>query len=281
MPNSPFLSSQLSGPVAQAVVQGLQNAIQEPLALIQYWANLSISTAQDVDGTLDYVGQLVGFPRPLVTNVFTTQFLLLFADALLPGDVVYSGTGISFAAGDNSVNTTGSSFVTAGFVAGGSIRISGSTGNANDSIATISTVSAAKLVLSGVTVATQAAGPSVTIVQGTPHNGLDDANFSVATSGEFDTAIPAAGNTMPATWYQQLLPIYAEARYGGLSILVVDELAAWANTNGGGTGYRISWNQYDNVSVVFSTFVDPRYLYICNLIVAALETLPLVVFQEP
>jgi len=198
-----YLSSQFSGPVVQATVQGMLNAIQEPLALIQYWSALSIATAQDVDATLDYVGELVGYPRPLVTNVFTNQYLLILSDASLP-----------------PVNST--------------------------------------------------------------TYGLSDAStWPSGPGGEFDTAIPAANNTMPATWYQALLPIYAEAMYNGLSIQVIDELAAWANTGGGGTGYTISWNAYDNVTVVFTTYIDIRYLYIINSVVAALETLPLVVFEEP
>ena len=81
MPNSSYLANALSGPVVQAVVQGLQNAIQEPLALIQYWTTLDILTAQDVDGTLNYVGALTGYPRPLVTNVFTAAYILILTDA--------------------------------------------------------------------------------------------------------------------------------------------------------------------------------------------------------
>lgn len=205
MANSTFLSSQLSGPVVQAVIQGLQNAIQEPLGLVNYWSTLSILTAQDADGTLDYVGALSGFPRPLVSNVFFSTFLLILTD---------------------------SAFWTPGFI-------------------------------------------DLTY-------GLSDAAlWPTGPGGELDTAIPAVTNIMPAAWYQQLIPTFATAKYGGLTVSVVDALGAWANTQGGGTGYVLRWDRFDNVAVVFTTFIDPRALSVVNMIVAALETLPLVVFEEP
>ena len=200
-----YLANALSGPVVQAVVQGLQNAIQEPLALIQYWTTLDILTAQDVDGTLNYVGALTGYPRPLVTNVFTAAYILILTDA---------------------------AFWTAGFVD----------------------------LLYGLS---------------------DAATWPSGTGGELDTALPASNNFMPAAWYRQLLPIFAEIKYSGLSIATVDLLAAWVNTNGGGTGYFIHRDQYNNLQVVFTTTVDVRYLYIANQVVQAAETLPLVVFEEP
>jgi hypothetical protein len=66
-----------------------------------------------------------------------------------------------------------------------------------------------------------------------------------------------------------------------LSIAGVDALASWANTNGGGTGYTIARDAYNNVWVTFTTQIAVTCLQIVNMIVAALETLPLVVFQEP
>ena len=205
MANSPYLSNQLSGPVIQAIIQGLQNAIQEPLPLIQYWTTLDILTAQDVDGTLNYVGALSGYPRPLVTNIFTSAFILILTDAALWSP----------------------SYITVNY-------------------------------------------------------GLSDAAlWPGGPGGQLDTALPSANNYMPAVWYRQLLPIFAQIKYSGMSLSAVDLLAAWVNTNGGGTGYTITRDQYGNLAVVFTTFVDVRYLYIANQVVQAAETLPLVVFQEP
>jgi hypothetical protein len=78
-----------------------------------------------------------------------------------------------------------------------------------------------------------------------------------------------------------LIPIFAQIKYNGLSIAGVDALASWANTNGGGTGYTISRDTYNNIYVTFTTQIAVTVLEIVNMIVAALETLPLIVFQEP
>ena len=200
---NPYLWPQLSGPIAQAVVTGIQNAFQEPLPLIQYWSTLSILTAQDVDGTLNYVGALSGYPRPLVGDIFYNALLLILVDANLPP------------------------------------------------------------------------------TNSTTYGLSDAATWPSGPGGQLDTALPISTNEMPATWYQQMLPIVAQAEYYGLSLQIVDILAAWANTNGGGTGYTILRDSYNNIVVVFTSYTDPRTLYIANLVVQALETLPLVVFEEP
>ena len=200
---NPYLWPQLSGPIAQAVVTGIQNAFQEPLPLIQYWSTLSILTAQDVDGTLNYVGALSGYPRPLVGDIFYNALLLILVDANLPP------------------------------------------------------------------------------TNSTTYGLSDAATWPSGPGGQLDTALPISTNEMPATWYQQMLPIVAQAEYYGLSLQIIDILAAWANTNGGGTGYTILRDSYNNIVVVFTSYTDPRTLYIANLVVQALETLPLVVFEEP
>ncbi len=197
-----YLTPQLSGPVIQATIDGIQAAVQAPLPLIQYWAALSIALAQDVDGMLDYVGVLVGYPRPIVSNIFFLATPLILADATLAPV---------------------------------------------DSIA----------------------------------DGLSDATGDMLIGGELDTALRSVGNIMPADWYRQLLPIFAQAKYLGLSLYIVDLIAAWANAAGPGTGYTISRDAYDNINVVFTTSIDPRALYLANMTVAAIETLPLVTYQEP
>ena len=197
---SQYLWKQLNGEVAQAVIKGIEDSFDAPDSLVSYWSSLSIATALDVDGTLDYVGILSGYPRPLVSNIFFSDFLMVLADAAHPYD--------------------------------------------------------------------------------DPVLGLADAATPLI-GGQLDTALPLSTNIMPAAWYQELLPIMAVAKYYGLSLHIVDVLAAWANTNGGGTGYTITWDQYKNIVVIFTTAIDPRVLWVVNAIVQFLETLPLVVFEEP
>jgi len=70
------------------------------------------------------------------------------------------------ASGDNSINDSGSGFVTDGFLAGQWIKTSGFTESANNGVFKISTVAAGKMVLTHGTVTTEAAGDTVTILMG-------------------------------------------------------------------------------------------------------------------
>jgi len=75
-------------------------------------------------------------------------------------------TTFSMAVGDNSLNKTAGSFVTDGFLVNQWVKTSGFATAANNGFFKISVVAALKLTLVGGTVATEAAGPSVTLVQG-------------------------------------------------------------------------------------------------------------------
>lgn len=286
MTASKYLSAQLNGPVIQAIVQGVQAALQEPNPLITYWTTLSIQTAQDVDGTLNYVGALTGYPRPLVSNVFFASNVIIFTDANI-APLSYTRTDLTFSAGDNSVNTAAGNFITAGFAQGNWISFAGSA--SNNYTAQILTITALKMVLAHITVVAEADANSITITLQQMSIGLDDTTYTPASNapynynpaaGVFDTALPATNNIMPAAWYQQLLPIFAEVEYYGLTIYTVDLLAAWAMSVGGGVSYTINRDQYNNIYVLFNTTIAPKILYTVNAIAQAVETVPLVVFEE-
>lgn len=68
---------------------------------------------------------------------------------------------------DNSINDSGNGFVSNGYLAGSWIVVSGFTGDtSNNALYKISTVAAGKMVLTHGTVVTDAAGESVTVLQG-------------------------------------------------------------------------------------------------------------------
>lgn len=95
-------------------------------------------------------------------------FQWLFMSSDWSGTVRVTLTTISSASGDNSINDSANGFGV--FTAGQQIRVTGFTGaNAgnNGKWATISTVAAGKLVLTGVTLVTEAAGPTVSVEQRT------------------------------------------------------------------------------------------------------------------
>jgi len=72
-------------------------------------------------------------------------------------------TTFSAASSDNSFNDSGSGFVTAGFVAGQTITVSGFTESANNGTFVVESVVAGKMVVSGGTLTDEAAGDTVTI----------------------------------------------------------------------------------------------------------------------
>ncbi len=80
--------------------------------------------------------------------------------------VKLTATDISQAASDNSINTAGGDFVAAGFKIYQWIKISGMTGGGYNGLAKIVSVTATKIIVSEATMVNDAAGESVTLVQG-------------------------------------------------------------------------------------------------------------------
>lgn len=99
-----------------------------------------------------------------IANAYATR-MLINTWSVGTGNVTYTNSGISFASADNSINTTGPSFVTAGFVAGNWVQITDAAGSPlnNNVIGKIFSVAAAKMVLTNCTIATEAAGASDTL----------------------------------------------------------------------------------------------------------------------
>lgn len=84
------------------------------------------------------------------TLVFSSQGLTAtLQDAISGSQLTYTRTDISFANADNSINTVAGNFITAGFVVGQEIVISGSV--SNNFYGIISTVAALKIVLTAAT----------------------------------------------------------------------------------------------------------------------------------
>ena len=78
-------------------------------------------------------------------------------------DIAIAGVTFDAAAGDNSFNDSASGFVTAGVTAGTWIQVAGFTDPANNGRFRVDTVAAGKIVVSGGTLVTEAAGDSVTM----------------------------------------------------------------------------------------------------------------------
>lgn len=92
-----------------------------------------------------------------------------------------SGTVYSASSVDNSINRSSGDFVAAGIAAGDWIKISGFATAGNNDVAKVVSVTTTKLVLSYVTLTTEAAGASVAIKKfGTISSGITQRSFTVA-----------------------------------------------------------------------------------------------------
>lgn len=197
MSQNPNLAVQFSGPVIQAVVNGIQASHDAQLPLLSYWSLLSIVTAQDVDGTLDFVGELVGYPRPLVAaDFFTSQF-----------HFGHSSSFPQFSA-------------TSGF---GSTAVPGE-------------------------------------------------------GGVLGSVFPSTSSVIPAGYYQQILPLAAQLRYYGLTLQIIDLLAAWA---GQGTGYTIMFLASGDITVTFAATIPYTFYDMLQYLYDLYETAPVVTVINP
>jgi len=111
-------------------------------------ARASITAGGDIGIELQYAGY---------DDLFEGAFMNDFTS-----DISETITTIDAAAGDNSFNDSGTGFVTAGIEQGMWINVSGFTDSANNGYFKVESVTAGKIVVSGGTLVTEAAGDTVT-----------------------------------------------------------------------------------------------------------------------
>lgn len=106
----------------------------------------------------------------------------LFMGALMASwgsTATITATTISAAAADNSYNDSGSGFVTANFLQGQWVRVSGFATSGNNGYARLTSVAAGKLVVTGLTLTNESASPSVTIKGTQIKNGTTLKSFTL------------------------------------------------------------------------------------------------------
>lgn len=102
-----YLAQQFSGAAIQAVIDGLQQAHDAYLPMIDAWADLSIATASGVDGTLDFIGCLAGYPRPIVPATFSSPNVFTLSQAALyPQYSILTGLGSVLFPGNGGLLTS-------------------------------------------------------------------------------------------------------------------------------------------------------------------------------
>jgi len=116
--------------------------------------------------------------------------------------VTRTATTISAASSDNSYNDSGSLFLSPGFEAGMSISVSGFTGDVanNSDLAVIVSVTATKMIVSGVTLVDDAAGESVTITAWESRTATAQDIADLAALGSVDASAVTFAPTTVADW---------------------------------------------------------------------------------
>lgn len=119
------------------------------------------SDRQSTDIVRTGVGVTGGIDGELSYGAFDAFMEAALLSAAWAGTVTVAGTNISAAAADNSINSASSAF--GSIVAGQWVRITGFTTNGATIWARVTTATAAKLIIAGITLVNESAGPSVSV----------------------------------------------------------------------------------------------------------------------
>jgi hypothetical protein len=71
-----FLCKRLNGPYAQSTINGIQSSYEDTYALINYFYNLSIDTANEKE--LEEIGKIIGLLRPFVPSEYIIDNAFIF-----------------------------------------------------------------------------------------------------------------------------------------------------------------------------------------------------------
>ena len=81
---SPYLPSQMNGPVINSVMQGLDGQLKDADTIIDYLHDLTLDNAQETE--LESIGCIIGYPRPLVPVGFAEENILILTSLPLYQD---------------------------------------------------------------------------------------------------------------------------------------------------------------------------------------------------
>ena len=82
---SRYLPKQMTGPVVNSVMAGLEDRLADADTIESYLCNLSIETAQETE--LENIGCIIGYPRPLVPESFAQEYFFLFTTTAALTDI--------------------------------------------------------------------------------------------------------------------------------------------------------------------------------------------------
>lgn len=174
------------------------NILNEDLVGDRATLRAELAKTNRLPGPLQYVGA-GGENKALAIHLapsttFEALLEMLFCEEWATATI--TATTISAASADNSYNDSGNGFIAAGFVAGQTIKVSGFATADNNGRCRITSVTAGKIIVSGLTLVIEAATPSVTMAGNYLETGtkvisatMERHNTDLSSSNEF-TAYP-------------------------------------------------------------------------------------------
>lgn len=158
-----------------------------------------IQTSQEAGGGFNLELSYGSFDEYLAAALFSAGWSTLVAVA---------GTDISAASADNSFNSTTTDFTTENINVGQWLKVGGFTDPANNGYAKVVSVAATKVVVSGLTLVTEAAGDSVTMAGSMIRNSTTMSSFTLEKKFSDITQFISYTGMVPAT---MVLNIAAQA----------------------------------------------------------------------
>ena len=81
-----YYPKQMNGPVIQALSSAVENEFTEAITIQNYLKNVSIDSAEETE--LESIGCIIGFPRPIVPEGFSTENLLILGTEPIEQDLL-------------------------------------------------------------------------------------------------------------------------------------------------------------------------------------------------
>lgn len=176
-----YITEVTAGTTPSAPVAYLRNKGATPQADIATTVSNEITTTRDEADLVRTSGKTsLSIPIELSFTEYD-PFIQSALGGALSTLVALVATDISAASADNSINSLAAAFSTANILPGHWIKTKGFATAANNGIAKVVSVTTAKIVLSRITLVTEAAGASVTVNGRSVRNGVTAKSFTTET----------------------------------------------------------------------------------------------------
>lgn len=101
---SKYLPKQMTGPVLNSFMEGVEDRMHDAKAIEDYLYGLSIMTAQETE--LENIGRIIGYPRPLVPEGFEQENVFVFTRLPMVQDELNGFSKVNKERGGRLTSTT-------------------------------------------------------------------------------------------------------------------------------------------------------------------------------